>query len=611
MKPSIKATEGHYGRIDTDRKQYRPLDTVTVTITGRAYGDDACTIRVCDDDMNKYCTVDVALADNTGTATFTVAGSLGVHWVFLHFPGEERHQRYENFLVDCETCVETGNDDYDALYPITREALQLSRREFTAEKGKFVGYISGDTWNLTGVWLRDWIYYFAAYVNWETEMTRGLDRFLEMQAENGEIPDGIRRDGTTWRAAVESDVEYILVLGIWYTWKATGDSAWMESALPPVEKALEYVHTDEMRWDDQHSLVKRGHTCDTWDFEIGETSQFEGKRFVVATCDQSGYYLAYLAMAEMYRSIGRDDEADEYKKRAESYRERARALLWDGTKFQHHYHLTPMEHPGFDESDQLSMGNVWAVTRGLASHEQAVSIISEYRRREEELDDVYPWWSLQPGYPDELGYYSGPYVQQGGYANGGLMPWVGGELCRGAFLHGMEEYGLHLLQQYREHLQKTGNRVHVWYWPDGQPGFRTTNEVPHTGWGMSEWVAALMEGLAGIRDTSVLMKNVEVAPRWAAAGENDVRVIQRYAANTSYVAYDMHIDREAKEIRLSLSGSGENAALKVLLPEGWQTVSVTIGGEAVAVTHEKVESSDYVCFPVPVQGLTEAVISCS
>ena len=50
--------------------------------------------------------------------------------------------------------------------------------------------------------------------------------------------------------------------------------------------------------DAKHGLVKRGHTCDAWDFEIHEPGEFVGRRAVVANRDQSGYYAAHLAMAE-------------------------------------------------------------------------------------------------------------------------------------------------------------------------------------------------------------------------------------------------------------------------------------------------------------------------
>jgi hypothetical protein len=600
---------GQYGNLVTDRKRYQPLDAVTVTITGRAKGDTRCTIRVCDTDLREYFVGDVELVDNTGEITFLAAGSLGVHWVYLYFPDEEKHQRYVNFVLDADTTIESGDDMFDELYPFTKDALALSRRVFHTEEGKFVGYISGDTWNLNGVWLRDWIYYFPAYCNWETEMTCGLDRFLDKQGDDGIIPDGIRRDGSTWRMAVESDVEYIFVLGVWLTWRTTGDNEWMGRMLPKLEKALDYIRNDESRWDDEHNLVKRGHTCDTWDFEIGETADFQGKRHVVATCDQSGYEQAFRAMADMYDALGDNAHAEEHRTEAAAYRQRASDLLWDGVKFQHHHHLTPIEHGDFDETEQLAMGNVWAVTRGLATHEQAVSVISEYRRRHATTGDKFPWWSLQPGYPDELGYYPGAHCQQGGYANGGLMPWVGGELCRGAFLHGMEAYGLELLKQYIDHLRETGG-AHVWYWPNGEPGFRTTNEVPNTGWGMSEWIGALLEGLAGIRDVSGVMREVELSPRWAVTDNDNVRAIQRYAVNDAYIAYRLILHTQTRCISLRYTGSGEQVGFNLLLPDGWTVDAVQVNGEVVDFDTHTVEESRYIRFRGNISGLGTVRIDC-
>ena len=190
------------------------------------------------------------------------------------------------------------------------------------------------------------------------------------------------------------------------------------------------------------------------------------------------------------------------------------------------------------------------------------------------------------------------------------MPWVGGELCRGAFLHGMENYGLHLLRQYRDHLRNSDNGVHVWYWPNGEPGFRTTNEVPHTGWGMSEWVAALFHGLAGIRDESGLMRRVTLSPRWAATGETSVRVVQRYAVGTSYIAYDYQCDNEGA-IRITVAGSGKEATIRLLLPDGWSAKQVTLGGADVEFAEETVEASRYVVFAMKIHNIGCAKVLCS
>ena len=88
-----EATMGAYGDLTTDRRSYRPLDQVTVRITGRNRGDRRCRIRVCDAQLCAYHEANVELFDNVGEAAFYAAGALGVHWIYLYFPDSERHVR--------------------------------------------------------------------------------------------------------------------------------------------------------------------------------------------------------------------------------------------------------------------------------------------------------------------------------------------------------------------------------------------------------------------------------------------------------------------------------------------------------------------------------------
>jgi hypothetical protein len=589
--PKPAHTVGAFGWISADRSSYRPLDTVTLRIEGRAAGDTTCTIRVHDPEQRRYFEREVPLSSNRGQIRFTAAGPLGNHYVYLWFPGQLRYSRYLNFRLDAETAIESGDRDLDLLYPYTRDRMPLGRREYLTPRGKFVGYISADTNHFDGIWLRDWMYGLPAYKYWERDMSCGLDRFLEVQREDGQVADGIERDGRTWRVGLESDVEYILTLGVWQTWQATGDDAWLAASLPRLQRALGYIMTDPKHWDASNRLIKRQHSCDTWDYDIdGATDKGTG-RHVLATCDQSGYALAFRAMALMYRRLGKTADAGRWEREAAGYRERAVKLLWDGGKFLHHVHLDPaITHGDFDESKQLAMGNTWAVTRGLASLEQSMKVVDEYRRRHRETGDAYPWWSLQPGYPDRLNYWKDDFRKQGGYANGGLMPWVGGELCRGAFFSGRETYAVELLRQYVGHLRKTGG-AQVWYWPDGTPGHRTVNEVNYAGWGMAQWVDALVEGLAGIRDVDGQMRNVDLRPRWAATKVNDVRAIARYAASNAYFAYRMR--SSADRIAIEYTGSAKPGAIRVLLPDGWQPKGVAT---------ERVGDSVYAVLPGPFEG---------
>jgi hypothetical protein len=125
-----EATLAGFGDIVTDRREYEPLDTVTVKIRGRAPGrDSSCSLSVLDASGRRYFETDLPLADNRGEASFHAAGSLGVHRVFLRFPGARRHSRFASFLLDCRTAVRTGDPVFDGIVPRTREALRLNRRE--------------------------------------------------------------------------------------------------------------------------------------------------------------------------------------------------------------------------------------------------------------------------------------------------------------------------------------------------------------------------------------------------------------------------------------------------------------------------------------------------
>ncbi len=99
---------------------------------------------------------------------------------------------------------------------------------------------------------------------------------------------------------------------------------------------------------------------------------------------------------------------------------------------------------------------------------------------------------------------------------------------------------------------------------------------------MAEWVNALVEGLASIRDDKGKMQSVTVSPRWAAAGVSSVRAVARYAPSNPYFAYKATYG--APEIAVDYSGSGSTATFRVLLPDGWKTAQVSVDDREVPVT---------------------------
>jgi hypothetical protein len=584
--------ETAWGSIRTDRLTYRPLEEVSVFVTAPAGRAEQPARLVVRDGLGRaYEQIKVALANGDGSGAFLCGGEPGMQFIQLYFGDDEEHSRIYNFYLEPRTGVETGVALYDRFLPANREAIRLNRRRLEVDGREMVGYTTADSIRMLGIWWRDMYYNSLAYPYWERDLTSGWEALARKSAQVGQMLDGIAGDGRTWRVKTESDVEYIAVLSICSTWMVTGDDEWLRGMLPTVERALHDAMETELRWDPSTRLVKRGHTCDTWDFVLEGGGEFDGTRAVIATCDQSGMAAALRAAADIYAALGDEAQAARYRGEAEAYRRRAVDLLWDGEKFAHHHHLHPFDHGAFDEKAQLAMGNTWAMTRAMADHDQCVKIIETYRRHQQQTGDRYPWWSLDPPYPKELGYFPGDdYLSPGGYVNGGLMPWAGGALTTACFEHGGERWALELLADYAELVYRDGG-TYTWYWPDGRAGFRTANTTPHDGWGMGHWVEAFVRGLVGVVVTAPRMRTAQVSPRWAASEVRGARCTVHFPASEAYVAYDLRIGGDAMEVLLT--GTCEEVRLRLLLPPDKSAGAATMDGESIAVKHNAVESSRY------------------
>ena len=591
-----------WGDIQIDKRKYKPLEKVFISIKGReTFKEKVCRVRILDSEGTEYENHLVELINNQAILSIIAGGNLGVHTIFADFGDKGIHDRVCNFILEGETEINTGNNKYDKLFDVTKEAMSLNIREYDIKGRKIRGYITSDSWNLFGIWLRDMVWQSKAYKYWESDMTSALDFFFTHQKDDGSYYDSVNKKGDLHRMPVEADLEYIIILGTYWAWQSTGNDQWMESHLENMGKGLRYSMSDPMRWNSQHQLVKRPHTCDTWDFNIGESSQMSN--FVIANCDQSGFYLACKLLSKMYRHSEKEKKAKEWEEIANKFYEKANELLWDGTKYLHHYHIDKIDHKGFDESQQLSMGNVWAMVRGLADHQKVIKIIQEYKEREFKTKDTYPWWSLQPGYPDDLQYYKGPYLKQGGYANGGLMPWVGGELCKASFENGYEDYAVKLYDDYYNMLINSNYQVYTWYWPDGKPGFRTSNTTPHCGWGMAEWFRAIQEGLAGIESMGKCFEEVKVSPRWVATEERKIYAASKFGASKGYFVYRYSLDKIQGRINIDYTGSGSMVYFHIMLPNKTKAFQVKRDKRNVEFNNVSVEKISYVDFNSSINGI--------
>lgn len=595
---------GDWGELAADGQQYAPLDPVTVTIGPGRTGAREWRVDWFDGLGRRYGTSAGRFEGGSATVQYLIGGAPGMQFVRLHLDGLERHARMINVYLEAETRLETGDIALDSLYPLSREAMRLNRRRYELDARQVVGYTTADSVQTLAFWLRDMLYNLPGYRLWEPDVTSGFGAIFRRQNPDGSLPDGVRADGSTWRMITESDVEYLAAIALHETWRISGDDAWLREHLPTVTRALDHLRQSPLRWDPARRLVCRAHTCDTWDFSIYAGDVYdESTPKVAALCDQTGYYRALVGLAELYRHLGETRMAHTTAEEANNFRLRASDALWDGTKFQHHLHLDPFDHGTFDESEQLAMSNTWAVTRGLASVDQARRIVETYRRREAAVGGP-PWWSLQPGYPHQDYPFLARHAYQhtGGYCNGGLMPWVGGALAAAALESGEEPYGLGLLRDYAGFLRERGGEVYTWYWPNGEPGFRTANTTGHDGWGMGHWLLALFDGLAGLTLTAPAMRRVTVAPRWAAVEDlREVRCVMHLPCSDSYTAYRWQ--RTERGLALTITGVAEATRVRLLLPEGERAGEVRLNGERVPAEPQTVGLSRYVALAIDTPGV--------
>lgn len=87
-------------------------------------------------------------------------------------------------------------------------------------------------------------------------------------------------------------------------------------------------------------------------------------------------------------------------------------------------------------------------------------------------------------------------------------------------------------------------------------------------WAASTAMAAMVQGLAGVDNgiKSEAFANALIAPRWASSKTDSVAVTIRFAASRGYVSYNYLHQKESKQIRMDIAGSGRQSQLHLLLP---------------------------------------------
>ena len=521
--------------------------------------------------------------------------------------------------------IKTGSPIFDNFYPKVKSFLEKDLLEVNIEGQKIRGYRPPDA---KSIWIRDYSDMMRGIKYFESDLKSVVDHFAENQSDSGRVfdyfttfPEKLPSERENWtkyvRVPVEADVEFRFVKAAHTTWQATGDDEWFINLLPKLEKALNYILSHPHRWDAEHGLVKRAYTIDTWDFAYSagkhDWLQFqidEDTFWGIMHGDNSGYYEAFHIVGDLNELADFPEKAQEWHHRAEELKTNMNKFCWNGTFYRHFLKLTPLDLPEVDENNQLSLSNPMDINRGVTSHEMAVSILKEYQRRRDTTDAFAEWFSIEPPFP--AGFFGEELLVEGAYANGGIMPLVGGELARAAFEHGFEAYGVDILGRYYKIISEH-DETYLWYFPDGTAASVETSTSPEAeptdGWGSSAMLYALMEGLAGVVDKNSTFSKVHLSPRWSAAGVKNAEVRVEYAASESWLKYIYQMQDEF----ISVEVYSKNCLVEfhILLPSGSNVLNILAGNNIIDFETVKVETSLYIDFKMQVEDSLKIKINLS
>ena len=474
-------------------------------------------------------------------------------------------------------------------------------------------------------WIRDHIHTMKAYKYWEKDMASYLDFFMGRQSAKGMYYDywesykdknvgqlyftncfdnefyfvDVENQVFFFRMPIEADLEYLLVEGVYTNWQTSGNKAFLQQWLPTLVKGLKYEMTDPLRWSSEHLLVKRPYSIDTWDFTSEPDSLKSVDRLLyhigntletpkgIMHGDNSGMFQASKQLALLYDALGQSGPAREWDLQGDLFRQKLNSVCWNGKYYAHFIPEEPVpSHIKTDPINSIGLSNTYSINRGAPTREMAASIIKTYREIGEKTkgQSMAPWFGIYPFIEPHFGKYP-----VGEYMNGAVLPLVGGELAKAAFQNGFEAYAVEQLKVVEQILSKNNRNLPGCVNVDGT----AQKEAIPDQWGQAAFVSALVEGLAGVVDKSILFREVEISPRWYFAGVQKTSVNVGYGGDGNQVGYTYAYDPKTSKVEINLTGKFERFTLRVPFPEKAKGATALLNGKEVALTADQVNQSRY------------------
>jgi len=476
-------------------RDLKPMDTVQV------YSGTPGRLEMKDSKGRIYQNIRIS-----SLAAIRVAGATGMHTATI-LDKKGKVLDSTRFMVHAETNIEDGGK-FGELFRLMYKGMLVYDPDGVEEitwNGKTYKYFVN--WVLDNNNTARGMQYFSPY-------SRGLtDLLRENQKPDGMIWSFVQPDRDDYhyyqtaysylgyfdkgpgawfvRQPAENHVEYNFLNMMYQHWKASGDSDWMKSNLQCAMRALDYCVTDSLKWSKRFGLLKRPYCIDSWDFQIDDEYTPEaplsptmvvvpGKtKFGIFFGDNTGYFDACNQLSEMLDFAGQKEKAYQYRKRGREILDRIISLSWNGRYFTHFIDEDPdvKRDLGVDEKSQIAQGNMYSINRGLP-HEMNAAIINTYLDLKKKLPEGSPgeWYAIYP--PFEKGFTSHDAKWQ--YMNGGVAGHAIGELARGAYENGYEQYASDILSRTFDLIKKGKDRLWFAYTgsippPPPPPVFKTVD----------------------------------------------------------------------------------------------------------------------------------------
>jgi len=454
-----------------------PFEEVVVLCHGEG------KIIVTDADGNEY-----FQSPADGHVAFKAGGAAGIQKITL-LNKKGKNIAETSFTLKAKTKVDDGGK-YADFFNILKDGMFWHGKTGYGEhfyQGKpYKFYVP---WDLDNNNVLNGMQYFLPYGGENTDLLRLLQRKDGMiwsfvrggndgyqYYESAYGHDYFGKDSGVWyvRQPVDNHSDYNYVNQFYKHWKATGNVEWMKQTITSAALALDYCYTDSIRWSERFQLLKRPYCIDSWDFQVDDEYTpaapisptmvvIPGKtKFGVFFGDNTGYYEACNQVAEMYDVLGENEKANVYRSRGKAILDNLIKVSWNGEYFTHFIDEDPSvkRHLGVDESAQIAQGNMYSINRGLP-YDINVAIIETYLKLKDRLPAGSPgeWYAIYP--PFGKGF--GPHNEQWQYMNGGIAGHAIGELAKGAYENGYENYASDIMSRLYDLGKKYNNKVYFSY----------------------------------------------------------------------------------------------------------------------------------------------------